>query len=184
MLEPDDVRAVMTKWGGKPHWEFDARHLGEDAHGVWLGVEVGTVMSRPGARFVAEFEQVVLVPRPGAGGGAGWMATFHAPGFAVATYVDMTSVPRWSADRSRVSAVDLDLDVVRMASDGSVYVDDEDEFAEHRVAYGYPSEVVSLAEASCAFVLSEVRAERAPFDAATPAGWLRALADLPERPRP
>ena len=26
----DEVRIVMSKWGGRPHWEFDARYLGSD----------------------------------------------------------------------------------------------------------------------------------------------------------
>ena len=41
-------------------------------------------------------------------------------------------------------AVDLDLDVVE-GLDREVWVDDEDEFAEHRVELGYPREVVDLA---------------------------------------
>ncbi|WP_180935649.1 DUF402 domain-containing protein [Nocardioides ungokensis] len=35
-------------------------------------------------------------------------------------------------------AVDLDLDVVRGRT-GRVWIDDEDEFAEHRVRFGYPT---------------------------------------------
>lgn len=52
------------------------------------------------------------------------------------TYVDMTSRPAW--DGPTVRAVDLDLDVIE-ALDRTVFVDDEDEFEEHRVAYGYPA---------------------------------------------
>jgi protein associated with RNAse G/E len=112
---------------------------------------------------VAEVAQVGLVPR-----GVGWVATFHAPGWHLTTYVDMTSVPWWDGTTCR--AVDLDLDVVRGAG-GEVVVDDEDEFAVHQVRYGYPPEVVSLAEESCAWVLEQVRAGRAPFDEATAARW-------------
>ncbi len=167
----------MTKWGDVPHWEYDARYLGRDAHGDWYGVPRGTMMARPGAGFEAETDQVGLVPAPTGDGRDGWVATFHAPGYVLATYVDMTSRPRWSADGTTLHAVDLDLDVVRM-SDGNVFVDDEDEFAEHRAAWGYPSETVSLAEGSCAFVLESVLAERAPFDGATSDPWFAVLADL------
>ncbi|CAN5665988.1 hypothetical protein BH11ACT8_BH11ACT8_14470 [soil metagenome] len=175
----EPVRVAMTKWGGRPHWEFDARWLGEDEHGCWIGIVTGTPMARPGASFTTTVDQVGLVPRPGAGGGAGWVATFHAPGAWVRTYVDMTTVPEW--DGGRVHAVDLDLDVV-LPSDGPAFVDDEDEFAEHQVRYGYPSETISSAEESCAFVLGEVLAERAPFDGDTPDVWLRRLRDLPDLP--
>ena len=44
--------------------------------------------------------------------------------------------------------VDLDLDVV-VTREGHLYVDDEDEFAEHQVALGYPPEVIDLARRAC-----------------------------------
>ena len=50
----DPVRVVMTKWGGRPHWEYDATYLGSDEHGDWLGCPVATHYSRPGMAFVPE----------------------------------------------------------------------------------------------------------------------------------
>ena len=38
--------------------------------------------------------------------------------------------------------IDLDLDVVRKRPTARIYVDDEDEFAEHQVKYGYPPDVI------------------------------------------
>ncbi len=149
------VRVEMTKWGDRPHWVFDARFLGSDEHGDWIGIPAGAVMTRPGAEFVTATDQVGLVPPE-----RGWLATFHAPGYAVLTYVDMTTVPVW--DGPVVRAVDLDLDVVRTA-EGRVYVDDEDEFAEHRVTHAYPPDVVALAEASRAEVLAAVEHGQEPF---------------------
>lgn len=168
----DPIRVEMTKWGALPHWEYDAVWLGRDEHGTWYGTPAGTLMQRPGASFVSETDQVGLVPTASGGGGGGWVATFHAPGYAVTTYVDMTSVPRW--EHGRVRAVDLDLDVIRTA-EGHVFVDDEDEFADHQVVYDYPSEVVSLAEGSCAWVLEAVLAERPPFDGDCSEAWLDLL---------
>ena len=52
-------------------------------------------------------------------------------------YVDITTPPVW--DGTVLRAVDLDLDVVR-GNTGRVWVDDEDEFADHRVRFGYPDE--------------------------------------------
>ena len=111
---------------------------------------------------------------PAAGDAVGaWLATFHGPGGVVATYVDMTTVPVW--DGSVVRAVDLDLDVVELL-DGEVIVDDEDEFAEHQVAFGYPPEIVALAEATRDAVLAAMRARRSrPFDGSPPAPWLDVL---------
>lgn len=166
------VRLEMTKWGDRPHWAFDATYLGADEHGDWIGIPAGTFMARPGAEFTTVVVQVGLVPRD-----AGWLATFHGPGWHVATYVDMTSVPWWDGTTCR--AVDLDLDVIRM-TDGHVFVDDEDEFADHQVRFGYPTEVVSLAEDACAWVSEQVLEERAPFDGESADRWFARLADLTE----
>lgn len=153
------VRLELTKWGDLPHWEFDATFLGSDEHGDWIGIPAGTFMARPGATFTSVTDQVGLVP------GEPWLATFHAPGYEVATYVDMTTVPWWDLEGAVpvCRAVDLDLDVIRGA-DGSVVVDDVDEFAEHQVELGYPPDVVALAQASCAWVHDAVLHERNPFD--------------------
>jgi uncharacterized protein len=147
----------MTKWGGRPHWEFPGRYLGADEHGDWIGYPAGTPMAKPGHEVRPANDQVGLVPRD-----AAFLATFHGPGgWPVRTYVDMTTVPAW--DGPVVRAVDLDLDVVEPL-EGPVFVDDEDEFTEHRVTLGYPAEVAALAEATCAEVLEAVRRRTPPFD--------------------
>lgn len=151
----------MTKWRDRPHWEFDATYLGSDEHGDWLGIPQGTRMSRPGADYVAPTDQVGLVPPVGPDAGRGWLATFHAVGGPVRVYVDVTTPPAWDGDLLR--AIDLDLDVVRGTS-GRVWVDDEDEFADHRVALGYPDEVVRAALDSCERVHALVADGAAPYD--------------------
>jgi predicted RNA-binding protein associated with RNAse of E/G family len=157
-------------WDGGAHWEYDALRLGEDRHGTWLGAPHGTPLRRPGAAFVSGWDHVALVPD-----GAGFLASFYSDASAspVRIYVDITTLPTW--DGTVVRSVDLDLDVVRDHS-GRVFVDDEDEFAEHRVRYGYPEEIVRLAERTCAEVLRAVEAAEAPFDGATAAHWLEVLA--------
>jgi hypothetical protein len=162
----------MTKWGDRPHWEFDAVLLGSDGYGDWVGVAAGTAMARPGASYVAPVDQVCLVPAPGPDAARGWLATFHARGGPVQVYVDMTTPPAWDGEVLR--AVDLDLDVVRGAT-GRVWVDDEDEFAAHRVRFGYPEEVARLALASCERVHAAVSAGHAPYDGSAQA-WLERLA--------
>lgn len=85
------------------------------------------------------------------------------PGVAFAT------VPLWPGDE--VTMVDLDLDVI-LFRDGTVKVEDEHEFAEHRVSLGYPPEVVTLARESCAARLAEVLGGVAPYGDVG-AAWLR-----------
>ncbi len=157
----------MTKWGGRPHWEYDGVFLGTDQHGEWLGFPVGTRYARPGMDFVATFSGVVLVPA----NGAAHLAAFNDELAKAATYVDMCTPAEW--DGTVLRAIDLDLDVVQLP-DGTVYLDDQDEFAEHRVELGYPPEVVAMAEDSAALVLAAVRAGAAPYDG-TADVWLARL---------
>ncbi|MCW2793990.1 MAG: hypothetical protein JWO76_3088, partial [Nocardioides sp.] len=37
----DPVRVVMTKWGDRAHWEYDAVLPGSVEHGDWLGIPGG-----------------------------------------------------------------------------------------------------------------------------------------------
>ena len=163
----------MSKWGGLPHWEFAVTYLGSDEHGAWLGVPVGTTFTRPGSAYVAPNRQVTLLPRDG-----WWVATFHGPGAAtwmdleggaVEVYVDIATPAE--IDGTTVRCVDLDLDVVR-GDNGVVMVDDEDEFAEHRVSLAYPDGVVRSAEESCAAVLAAVTARTPPFDGTASGVWM------------
>jgi hypothetical protein len=161
----------MTKWGDTPHWEMDAVYLGRDDAGEWIGFPAGTEMSRPGLSVTTRNDQVGLVPAAGTAVGQAWLATFHGPGGDVWTYVDMTTVPEWHG--RTVRAVDLDLDVIE-ALDRSVFVDDQDEFDEHRVELGYPREIVDLAMATRDLVHTAVSAKLPPFDGRS-APWLDVL---------
>ena len=177
------VRCEMTKWGGRPHWQFAGVHLGSDEHGEWLGFPRGTHNHRPGYEFHSDVDAVTLVPT-----GGWYAATFHAPGIWCDLYVDIATPGEW--DGTVLRAVDLDLDVIRMAvtlpatlgsrrlaAAGEVFVDDEDEFAEHQVAFGYPADVVEAAQTSCEAVLAAVRAGHPPYDG-THRRWLDELARL------
>lgn len=151
------VRCQMSKWGDRPHWQFTGVYLGEDEHGRWIGFPAGTHNSRPGYAFVSEVDSVTLVPYD-----HWFLATFHAPGIWCDLYVDIATPAVWEGDV--LTSIDLDLDVIRMADSGDTFVDDEDEFAEHTMAFGYPAQVVTTARASADAVLATVRAGAAPFD--------------------
>jgi uncharacterized protein len=165
------ARIVFGKWGGGPHWEYDVVRLGVDAHGTWLGAPTGTPMVRPGLALHTSADHVVLVPDHG------FVASFYAYDSTRSPriYVDISTPPRWDGHVMR--AVDLDLDVV-LDRAGRVLVDDEDEFAEHRVRFGYPDDVVALAMRTCDEVRHAIEAREPPFDGATAARWLDLLARL------
>lgn len=172
-MDPGDVVLVATeKWGGTAHWQFRTVYLGSDEHGDWLGAAAGTLNARPGKEFVCPVDAVTLVP-PTHATERGHLATFYADGFWCGTYVDITTPARWDTGDGVpvLRCADLDLDVVR-AQDGRVYVDDEDEFAEHQVSLAYPPHVVAGAVRSCAAVHEAVLAGLPPYDGPTPAAWL------------
>ncbi|WP_166133859.1 DUF402 domain-containing protein [Nocardioides ochotonae] len=170
------VRVEMAKWGGGAHWEFDGVLLGSDEHGEWLGFPAGTLNARPGARYLSQVDSVTLVSP------TAWsLPTFQAPGIWCTVYVDIASPPRWDREGEVpvLRSVDLDLDVIR-GDTGRVWIDDEDEFAAHRVALGYPADVVRAALAECERVHHAVASGHPPYDG-TAERWLAQVSGL--RPR-
>ncbi|KAA1425126.1 DUF402 domain-containing protein [Mumia zhuanghuii] len=163
------VRQVTTKYGGRPHWEFDTTFAGADEHGAWLFMPPGSRMVRPGRDVRTVVASLTLVPHT-----APYVATFHAvedapPGrLRWRLYVDMTTPAAWERP-DRVTMLDLDLDVV-LTIDGTVEVLDEDELAEHSSDYGYPDDLVTLAEQSALDVTAAIRSGAEPFGAL---GWER-----------
>lgn len=183
------VGCRMRKWDGTPHWRFDARYLGRDEHGVWLGYPTGIRFSRPGREYRTRNPGVVLF------GEGGWVADLyrgHPRG--VLLYIDLATVPEWRAvpdgghgrrPAFEVSAVDMDLDVLaiqpgteRARTQGEFFVDDEDEFAEHTVRYGYPASVVAQVRADADALLAAVSAGEPPYDGATADRWFAVLDGL------
>jgi protein associated with RNAse G/E len=174
------VRCETRKWPDRPHWAFDGLYLGADEHGDWLGFPAGTHNSRPGYAFDSQVDAVSLVPADG-----WWIATFHNPGIWCDLYIDVATPASW--DGPLLRCVDLDLDVIRMTADpvaasqpvpkagpGELFIDDEDEFAEHQVAYGYPAEVTAHARATADGLVGQVGAGAPPFDG-THHRWLERL---------
>jgi hypothetical protein len=58
--------------------------------------------------------------------------------------------------------IDLDLDVI-VQHDGTVEIEDEDEFRAHQVKYGYTREMILRAEAETERIVGELENQREPF---------------------
>jgi len=136
--------------------------LGEDVHGVWLWARAGTELRRGSEPPIEAKHGFVKVITVGQWWTGIWNAGTPTDGRSIRTYVDVITPAVWDGDT--VCMVDLDLDVVRR-SDGSVEVDDEDEFEEHKVAFGYPEHVVDRARTEAAQLVLAVEQGREPFGA-------------------
>ncbi|MGH1561176.1 DUF402 domain-containing protein [Mumia sp. DW29H23] len=163
------VRQVTTKYGGRPHWEFDTVLAATDDAGAWLYMPAGSRMVRPGRDVRTVVPSITLIPRTDP-----YVATFHAVEddptgrLRWRLYVDMTTPAVWEGP-DLVTMLDLDLDVV-LTVDGAVELLDEDELAEHRVAFGYPDDLVDVAERSAEDVVRAIGDGAEPFGSL---GWDR-----------
>lgn len=165
------VTVQYFKYPRTLHWRHDLVHLGEDEHGVWLGGARGTVVQR-GHEPPRELRRnmVQLIPP-----GLWWAAIFNDPTTPdMEVYVDVTTVPVW-VGADQVEMVDLDLDVVRRR-DGTVYIDDEDEFEEHRASLGYPPAMADMARTVAARLAIALERRDPPFDQAA-TRWLEMVAE-------
>ena len=163
-LQPGQlVVARNRKWNGKAHWVVPGRYLGEDRHGWWIFQGTNEFCSRPGAAFYTQSDAVLLVPRSG-----DWVATFYddAHPSGVRVYVDLAVAHEWTDIRPAVTefhVIDMDLDVIRMEGRG-VFIDDQDEFADHSIAMNYPDRLVEDIQAAADQLYQAVKAQHAPFD--------------------
>jgi len=166
------ITVEMTKWGGRPHWHFAGVYLGADEHGEWIGYPEGSTFSRPGRSVKPDWKAVGLVPHHD----AAHLPTFNRPNTTVNSmiYVDMATPPEWEGDV--VHSIDLDLDVVRRFDD-TIEIVDQDEFEAHQIEYGYPPEIITLAEESAERVYAAVAAREAPYDGSAER-WFDLLATL------
>ena len=167
----------FTKYDGTLHWHYTARRLGSDVHGIWLGAPDGTPVRRNQERAIISGAFALLIPRD-----EWWTAVWNAPSpdspFHFEVYADICTPAQW--EPRRVTMVDLDLDVARTPA-GDTQILDEDEFDEHRIALGYPDDVVHSARGAAAVLLEKISTRHEPFGVVGPAYLERAMA-LP-RPR-
>jgi hypothetical protein len=162
-----EVWFERRKWPDSPHYGHPAWLLGEDEFGVWYEVRAGLPWCRGSTvLFDGPFDAIVCVSDRG--GYIAWFWTDIEHG-ELDLYVDVvTDVQR---SHSSMTAIDLDLDVIRRRDDGAVELLDEDEFAEHQVELLYPASAIEHAETVARTVLDAVRRGAAPFDGTAAARW-------------
>ena len=130
--------------------------LAEDQWGTWLWATPGST-ARRGEDPVKTFDHlnVKLVAL-----GEWWTAIWNDSG-TYDLYVDIITPAAWN--HRRVTMIDLDLDVVRLA-DGRVVTADEDEFAAHQRAYSYPQAVIDKTRRVTDALQRRVSAGEEPFN--------------------
>lgn len=160
------------KWDGSPHWVHECVYLGGDRWGDWFGQAAGWRSSRPGRETFAATRNVTLLPPSGE-----YALTVHEVPARYRVYIDLAWDARFS-DLGVPEGIDMDLDVVHATDERGIFIDDRDEWEEHRVRYGYPPDVVERLEALTLDLERQVRAVTAPFDDATADAWLAVLASL------
>ncbi|MER7798240.1 DUF402 domain-containing protein [Microbacterium sp. NPDC096154] len=161
------------KWDGSPHWQHECVYLGADEYGDWVGQRIGSRSFRPGRDVTLRSTSVMMLPHDR----QDFVLTVNDAPQVTRVYIDVAWDAGWGDD-GLPTAIDMDLDVVRRLDERGVYIDDEDEWEEHRVRYGYPSRVIEMLEATAHELEARVRAFEAPFDDATADRWLAVLARL------
>lgn len=156
------VRVLSTKYDGSQHYEYHGMLL-DDRDGVLrITVEEGSplVGYRGAGAFRCSMTQLFFSDR--------WYNVEHnyrpIGRYGMRMYANIATPARLKGDT--IHWIDLDLDVVDTEARG-LYVDDEDEFAEHRVAMRYPDEVVAQALAARDEVLALARTGEFPLDRAS-----------------
>lgn len=156
--------------------------LGSDEWGDWVGQAVGWRSTRPGRTFTVTVPNVTLIPPTG-----DYAYTRNPPPATTRVYIDIGWDVGWQDALPR--GIDMDLDVVSrdrggpywdrigvLRQPGEVWIEDRDEWDEHRVALGYPLGVVEHLEQVAVDLERRVRAGEGAFNEAVANAWLARIA--------
>lgn len=170
------MRPVTVQFLKNPdhlHWGFDAAWLGEDEWGEWIGVPTGTTCWKGDrAHSPTPGDAVFCAPRD-----AWWHLHYNGDNHPkYSHFVDIVTPPVWVSE-NRYEMVDLDLDVARHR-DGTIEVQDEDEFEIHQVHYGYSPEMIQQAEMTTRQIVELLDRRQEPFFEVA-ASWLERLGGRP-----
>lgn len=170
------VHIDFRKWMTTRHWQFDMYWMDEDEYGTWLWTPAGSAARRgyEEPRTFTHLNVKLVVP------GQWWTAIWNDGG-KYDLYIDTITPPAWSGDR--VTMIDLDLDLARQ-TDGTVTIEDEDEFALHQDIYSYPPYIIDKAQAVTTATKARVENHEEPFDQVGAAMVARAQALAAQLPTP
>lgn len=141
--------------------------LGSDEWGDWMAVPAGSRRWKGEERLSPTSGPAVFCAPPD-----GWWHLHYNGAVGHPTYthfVDIVTPPRWVGE-SRYEMVDLDLDVA-VRHDGSVEIQDEDEFEVHQIQYGYTQVMIETARRVTDEVAASIRNRQEPFFEVAE-GWL------------
>lgn len=149
------VHVDFRKWMTRLHWQFDMYWLDEDEWGTWLWTPPGSTAKRGDdpAKTFNHLNLKLIAP------GEWWTAIWNDSG-RFDLYIDTITPASWNGDR--VTMIDLDLDIMRRA-DGSVIIEDEDEFELHQDLYAYPQTVIEKARSVTDTLRDRIAAGEEPF---------------------
>lgn len=168
------VTVQFLKYPDHLHWGFETIYLGEDHFGHWMSVPAGSVRWKGDREYPPTGEDAVFcAPHEG-----WWHLHYNGPTTKYSHFIDIVTPPTWVSE-NRYEMVDLDLDVV-VHRDGTVEIEDEDEFLAHQVLYGYSTEMVQRALEETRHVTEMLETSREPFSAVA-ADWLARLGTEPPR---
>lgn len=152
------IRVRSTKYDGSVHYEFGAYVLDVTGPLVRCWIPKGTSFTgyRGAGAVEEDFTALFFTDR--------WYNLFHnhrpQGRRAIETYINIGLPARF--DGALLAWVDLDLDVIRERA--GVVVDDEDEFAEHRVQMGYPDDLAERAQSTAVELARMLHAGEFPCD--------------------
>ncbi len=140
------------------HWGFEAFWLGEDEWGDWIAVPTGSRRWKGSVDMGPTTSPAVFCAPPE----KWWHLHYngaHARNFS--HFVDIVTPPVWVSP-NRYEMIDLDLDVA-LGMDGTVEVQDEDEFEIHQVRYGYSRKMIDNALRETGHIVDQLGEGREPF---------------------
>ncbi len=125
--------------------------------GSWIAVPQGTERwkGKESVRPTGE-DAVFCAPDDG-----WWHLHYNGGATQFSHFVDIVTPPVWVSE-NRYEMIDLDLDVI-VQHDGTVEIDDEDEFQIHQIKYGYTKEMILRAEAETERIVGELENRKEPF---------------------
>ncbi|MGE3960483.1 MAG: DUF402 domain-containing protein [Dehalococcoidia bacterium] len=153
------IRILSTKYDGSPHYDYWGRLIDQHDGVIRVVTDAGTATRgyRGEGAMRSGMTQLFFTDR--------WYNVFHnyqpVGRLGMHWYANIGTPARIEGDT--LHWVDLDLDLMD-TRDRGLFVDDEDEFAEHRESMGYPPEVVRCAEAALEELLQLSRGFRFPLD--------------------